>query len=259
MKSLLRRRPSPAMVVALIALFVSLSGVSYGVATGFIDSREIKNNEVRSLDIRNNEIRTRDLRNNEVRGIDIRNSTIQGRDIALNTVTGEDVKEDTLQKVPSALLADTATSAPTAAERRRDDQLRERARRERRPVTLATNGPFTPRRVRAELPATSSQLSLETTEATRSRRRSDGPASFDSTRTSDASFAMVSTRRAVHVRSTCATSRRQRRAARPPRAIAIVTPMRAARPGCSFAGHLALARLDLDDDRQDHRAALRRS
>ena len=116
MKSLLRRRPSPAMLIALIALFVSLSGVSYGVATGFIDSREIKNNEVRSLDIRNNEIRTRDLRNNEVRGIDIRNSTVQSRDIALNAVTGDDVKEDTLQKVPSAMLADTATSAASATE-----------------------------------------------------------------------------------------------------------------------------------------------
>jgi len=115
-KSLLARRPSPALVIALIALFVSLSGVSYGVATGFIDSREIKNNEVRSLDIRNNEIRTRDLRNNEVRGIDIRNSTVQSRDIALNAVTGDDVKEDTLQKVPSAMLADTATSAASATE-----------------------------------------------------------------------------------------------------------------------------------------------
>jgi hypothetical protein len=113
-KSILRGRPSPALVISMIALFVSLSGVSYGVATGFIDSREIKNNEIRSLDIRNNEVRTRDLRNNEVRGIDIRNSTVQGRDIALNTVTGEDVKEDTLQKVPSALLADTATSATSA-------------------------------------------------------------------------------------------------------------------------------------------------
>ena len=114
MQSLVRRRPSPALVISLIALFVSLSGVSYGVATGFIDSRELKNNEVRSIDIRNNEVRTRDLRNNEVRGIDIRNSTVQGRDIALNTVTGEDVKEDTLQKVPSALPADTAASATTA-------------------------------------------------------------------------------------------------------------------------------------------------
>ncbi|HLM08821.1 MAG TPA: hypothetical protein VK307_03865 [Thermoleophilaceae bacterium] len=114
MKSLLRRRPSPALVVSLIALFVSLSGVSYGVATGFIDSREIKNNEVRSIDLRNNDIRTRDLRNNEVRGLDIRNSTIQSRDIGLNQVTGDDVREDTLQKVPSAAAADTATSATSA-------------------------------------------------------------------------------------------------------------------------------------------------
>jgi hypothetical protein len=113
-KSLLRHRPSPAMVIALIALFVSLSGVSYGVATGFIDSREIKNNEIRSIDIRNNEVRTRDLRNNEVRGRDIRNSTVRGLDIALNTLTGQDIKEDTLQKVPSAASADTATSATTA-------------------------------------------------------------------------------------------------------------------------------------------------
>ena len=110
MQSLVRRRPSPALVISLIALFVSLSGVSYGVATGFIDSRELKNNEVRSIDIRNNEVRTRDLRNNEVRGLDIRNSTVQGRDVALNTLTGDDVNESRLGKVPSAAAADTAAS-----------------------------------------------------------------------------------------------------------------------------------------------------
>ena len=114
MKSLLRRRPTPALVIALLALFISLSGVSYGVVTGFIDSREIKNNEIRSLDIRDNQIRSRDIRNNEVRGKDIRNSTVQGRDIAINAVRGEDVKEDTLAKVPSALLADSATKATSA-------------------------------------------------------------------------------------------------------------------------------------------------
>ena len=114
MKSLLSRRPSPALVIACIALFVSLGGVSYGVATGFIDSREIKNNEIRSTDVRNNEIRTRDLRNNEIRGIDVRNSTVQGRDIALNTVTGVDVREDTLGKVPSAVAADTSEGNPAS-------------------------------------------------------------------------------------------------------------------------------------------------
>src|SRR3954468_12730406 len=157
-KRILRgRRPSPAMIVALTALFVSLSGVSYGVATGFIDSREIKNNEVRSIDIRNNEIRTKDLRNNEIRGIDIRNSTVQGRDIALNTVTGEDVKEDTLQKVPSALLADAATTV-SGLETVAPTTVAEGGT----PVVLATHGPLT---LSGEC-ATGSvpQLSVSTTE-----------------------------------------------------------------------------------------------
>jgi hypothetical protein len=110
-KSFLRRRPSPALVISLIALFVSLSGVSYGVATGFIDSREIKNNQVRTKDLRNNDVRTRDLRNNEVRGIDIRNSTVRGSDVGLNSLTGDDINESRLGKVPSAAAADSATTA----------------------------------------------------------------------------------------------------------------------------------------------------
>jgi hypothetical protein len=123
-KPSLSRLPSPALVIASIALFVSLGGVSYGLATGSIDSREIKNNAVRSgdvtnntlrsKDVRNNTLRTFDIRNNEVRGFDIRNSTVQGRDVAFNTLTGNDVAENSLGKVPSATTADTATTAGTA-------------------------------------------------------------------------------------------------------------------------------------------------
>ena len=105
------RLPSPALVIACVALFVSLGGVSYGVATGFIDSREIKNNTIRSKDVRNNTLRTFDVRNNEIRGFDIRNSTIQGRDVAFDTITGADVSEASLEKVPSAGTADSATTA----------------------------------------------------------------------------------------------------------------------------------------------------
>jgi hypothetical protein len=108
------RLPSPALVIACVALFVSLGGVSYGVATGFIDSRELKNNTIRSKDVRNNTLRTFDVRNNEIRGFDIRNSTVQGRDVAFNTLTGADVSEGTLDKVPTAGTADTATTAGSA-------------------------------------------------------------------------------------------------------------------------------------------------
>src|SRR4051794_9269505 len=104
----LARRPSPAMVVALVALFVALGGVSYGFATGSIDSREVKNNSLRSGDIRNNDIRSIDIRNNEVRGRDIRNSTIRSEDIGANQVKGPDVLESSLGLVPAANVANSA-------------------------------------------------------------------------------------------------------------------------------------------------------
>jgi hypothetical protein len=99
------RRPSPAMLVALTALFISLGGVSYGVATGSIDSREIKNNT----------IRTGDIRNNEVRGKDIRNSTIRTEDIGANQVKGADVLESSLGVVPAANAANVANFATRSA------------------------------------------------------------------------------------------------------------------------------------------------
>jgi hypothetical protein len=96
------RRPTPALVIACIALFISLGGVSWGFASGTIDSREIRNNSVLGKDIKNSTITTSDLRNNEVRGADIRNSTITGRDVALDTLGGFDIKESTLGQVPDS-------------------------------------------------------------------------------------------------------------------------------------------------------------
>jgi hypothetical protein len=143
-KSSLSRLPSPALVIACVALFVSLGGVSYGVATGSIDSREIKNNTVRSKDVRNNTLRTFDIRNNEVRGFDVRNSTIQGRDVAFNTLTGSDISESSLGKVPSATAADTAGSATTAGSVATLRTIAPTGLAEgAAPVTLATHGPLT--------------------------------------------------------------------------------------------------------------------
>ena len=104
MSRILNRRPSPAMVVALIALFVAMGGVSYGVATGSIDGREIKNST----------IKTGDLRNNDIRGTDIRRGTITGSDVGSNALSGADISESSLGKVASASRADSATTANSA-------------------------------------------------------------------------------------------------------------------------------------------------
>jgi hypothetical protein len=153
-KPSLNRLPSPALVIACVALFVSLGGVSYGLATGSIDSREIKNNAVnskdlrnnaiRSKDVRNNTLRTFDIRNNEVRGFDIRNSTVRGRDVAFNTLGGADISEGTLGKVPSATTADTAASATTAGSVATLKTIAPTGFAEgAAPVTLTTHGPLT--------------------------------------------------------------------------------------------------------------------
>lgn len=62
MTRLLRYRPSPAMVVACISLFVALGGVGYAATK--IGSGQIKNNSIRTQDIRNRTIRGKDVRGN---------------------------------------------------------------------------------------------------------------------------------------------------------------------------------------------------
>ncbi len=76
------RLPSPALVIACIAVFLAMGGVSYGLAAGSIDSREIKNNTIRSRDVRN--------------------GGLFGRDLKRGTVAGREVREAGLGTVPNA-------------------------------------------------------------------------------------------------------------------------------------------------------------
>jgi hypothetical protein len=73
--------PSPAMVVALIALAMSLGGSAYAfVITG------------------------KNIKNGSVTGRDIRNHSLTGGDIRPDTVGGRTVKESTLGPVPLSIL-----------------------------------------------------------------------------------------------------------------------------------------------------------
>jgi hypothetical protein len=105
------RRPSPAMVVALVALFVALGGTSYGVATGSIGSRQIKNNSIRSKDIRNNNVRGKDIRTGTIRSSDVGNGSLTGADVADDSLTGADILESSLGEVPNADHANRADRA----------------------------------------------------------------------------------------------------------------------------------------------------
>jgi hypothetical protein len=62
------RRPSPAMAVALIALFVALGGSSYAALK--VTGKNVKNNSLTSADIRNNSLKSRDVKNRSLRSAD---------------------------------------------------------------------------------------------------------------------------------------------------------------------------------------------
>jgi hypothetical protein len=61
------RRPSPALVISTIALFVAIGGVA-GALPG--------KNSVDSGDIKNNQVRSKDLKDNNVKGVDVRESSL---------------------------------------------------------------------------------------------------------------------------------------------------------------------------------------
>jgi hypothetical protein len=86
------KRPSPALVVSIVALIVALGGSAY--AASKIGTGQIKNNAVTAAKIRARAITTAKLRN--------------------GAVTGAKVRESTLGAVPSATNAQNAVSAQSA-------------------------------------------------------------------------------------------------------------------------------------------------
>jgi hypothetical protein len=102
------------MVVALLALFVALGGVSYGVATGSIDSREIKNGAVQSRDVRDDSLRGIDVENNSLGGGDIAAGTVRGRDIAAGAIRTREITDRSIfgRDVASNSLGDREVAEP---------------------------------------------------------------------------------------------------------------------------------------------------
>lgn len=94
------RGPSPAMVVACIALAVALSGVSYAashLARNSVGTVHLKDGAVTAAKIRANAVNGSKVANNSLTGADINEGTLQGVDAA--TVGGIE-PDDLLVKTP---------------------------------------------------------------------------------------------------------------------------------------------------------------
>ena len=81
-----RRKPSPALVISLVALFVSLGGVAWAAAT--IDSGDVQNDSLKSVDLKNDK-------------------AVKSADVVDDSLRGADIQESSLGPVPNATDADT--------------------------------------------------------------------------------------------------------------------------------------------------------
>jgi hypothetical protein len=91
------RAPSPAMVVACIALAIALSGASYAAVT-------LPRNSVGTKQLKTGAVTNAKIHKNAVTGIKVKDSSLTGADIANNSLTGDDVNESTLSGVDAATL-----------------------------------------------------------------------------------------------------------------------------------------------------------
>lgn len=94
------RRPSPAMLIALLALFVTLGGTGYAVTA-------LPKNSVGEKQIRKAAVTSQKIRANAVRSGDIANNTIIGRDVRAGALGPREIAESKLRTVPRATVADT--------------------------------------------------------------------------------------------------------------------------------------------------------
>ena len=88
------RRPSPAMVVACIALAISLGGTSYAAIT-----------------LPRNSVGAKQLKRHSVTGTKLAKNAVTSDKIANGQVTGADVNEATLTTVPNAARAGVASDS----------------------------------------------------------------------------------------------------------------------------------------------------
>src|SRR4051812_45095271 len=101
------RRPSPALVVAVVACVIACAGSA--TAATLITGAQIRNGSLTSADVRDHALRGRDVAANTITGRNV--SGLSGRDIIRNGLDGSDVDESTFDVVPEAT---TARSAGTA-------------------------------------------------------------------------------------------------------------------------------------------------
>src|SRR5919198_5859662 len=109
MKFILRNRPSPAMIVAFVALCVALAGTATALpGRNKVRSDDIARGAVHASDIAAKAVRTNHIKARSVTRSKIANRAINSALVGTDALTGANILESSLDAVPNATNAANA-------------------------------------------------------------------------------------------------------------------------------------------------------
>ena len=103
-------RPSPALVISCVALFLALTGsaLAVGVAKNSVRSAQIVDGSVRTVDLRDNSVNAPKLAPNSVGSEEIAENAVESPEVAQDTLTSQDLGA---ASVTSSEVADQSLTA----------------------------------------------------------------------------------------------------------------------------------------------------
>ena len=123
MRRILRRRPSPALIVATVALFLAAGGTGYAltlpansVGSAQLQAGRVLNSKLHPGAVSNSKmgrgaVTFSKMASNQMTAAKIRNGSLLGEDLAPNTVTGAQIDEATLNVTRFALVGGSGNLA----------------------------------------------------------------------------------------------------------------------------------------------------
>ena len=128
-------RPSPALIVAMVALVAAMSGAAVALPG---------KNTVNSGDIKDATVKSKDLKPDAVRSKHVKGKALKGSDVQDDALKGKQIFEDKLEAVPEAKTVQTVTPFGDSFERATATEgATEAAAQAAAPkVALASRGPL---------------------------------------------------------------------------------------------------------------------
>jgi hypothetical protein len=103
-------RPSPALAISCLALFLALTGSAFavGIAKNSVRSAQIVDATVRTVDLRDNAVNAQKIAPDAVAGEEIAENAVASPEVAADSLTNQDLGD---ASVASAEVADQSLSA----------------------------------------------------------------------------------------------------------------------------------------------------